>query len=138
MHPHEEATIRAFISPPRRTRWLESLASAKRRRRILDRLNHCRDIDERYATPLASNADILALLKAHGASTTCYVLSDAAALDGRVLSLVEAVDQAVWSGCGTIISCLPGRLAYYYDECGERRMLLERKAEPVAGAIRRI
>ena len=29
-------------------------------------------------------------------------------------------------GWGTIVSCLPGRLAYYYDEEGARRMLLER------------
>lgn len=128
MHPHEEATIRAFISPPRRTRWLESLASAKRRRRFLDRLNHCWDLDERYAKLLSSNVDIVAVLMDHGAPTTCYVLSDTTALDGQELPLAEAVTEAELNGWGTIISCLPGRLAYYYDECGERRMLLERKA----------
>jgi hypothetical protein len=127
MHEVEEATIRAFISPPRRTRWLESLASAKRRRRFLDRLNHCPDIDERYATPLRSNADVVAVLEAHGAPPTCYVMSNTAALDSREMPLAEAVAEAELGGWGTIISCLPGRLAYYYDECGERRMLLERK-----------
>ena len=98
MQPHEEATIRAFIIPPRRTRWLESLASAKRRGRFLDRLNHCRDLDERYATPLASNADVVALLKARGAPKICYVLSATAALDGRELALAEAVIQAPLNG----------------------------------------
>ena len=127
MHTHEEATIRAFVVPPRRTRWLESLASAKRRGQFLDRLNHCRDIDERYATPLPSNADIVAVLRAQGAPGTCYVLSNTAALDGRELPLTEAVAEAESGGWGTLISCLPGRLAYYYDEGGERRMLLERK-----------
>jgi hypothetical protein len=129
MHPVEEATIQAFISPQRRTRRLESLASGKRRRRFLDRLNHCRDIDERYATPLASDADIVAVLRGHGAAERCYVLSDTGVLDGRELSLTEAVAEAELNGWGTIISCLPGRLAYYCDEGGERRMLLERKAE---------
>ena len=126
MHAHEEATIRAFIIPPRRPRWLESLAAEKRRASFLDRLNHCRDIDERYATPVPSNADVFALLKARGAPVTCYVLSATAALDARELPLAEAVAELERGGWGTIISCLPGRLAYYYDECGERRLLLER------------
>jgi hypothetical protein len=88
------------------------------------------DIDERYATPVASNADVVALLKSRGPPATCYVLSSEAALDSRELPLTEAVDQAALNGWGTIVSCWPGRLAYYYDECGERRMLLERKGEP--------
>jgi hypothetical protein len=128
MHPHEEAMIRAFVAPPRRTRWLESLASPKRRSGFLDHLNHCRDIDDRYATPVPSNADVVALLKAHGAPATCYILSATDALDGRELPLAEAVAQAHSGGWGTLLSCIPGRLAYYYDECGERRMLLKRAA----------
>lgn len=127
MHPHKEAIIRAFVIPPRRPRWLESLAAAQRRTSFLDRLNHCRDIDDRYATPLPSNADIVATLKARGAPATCYVLSAMATLDGRVLPLVEAVAESERCGWGTIISCLPGKLAFYYDECGERRLLLERE-----------
>jgi|SRR5262245_36839829 len=127
MHPQEEAVVRAFVTPARRTRWLESLASVKRRRRFLDRLNHCRDIDERYATPLPSNADVVAVLKANGAPATCYVLSCTADIDARELPLAHAVAEATSGGWGTLISCLPGRLAYYYDECGERRMLLKRE-----------
>jgi len=127
---NEELLVRAFISPARRTRWLQSLASVKRRGPFLDRLNHCQDIDERFATPLPSNADVITLLKSHGAPETCYVVSCTADIDGRELPLTKAVEDAEFHGWGTIISCIPGRLAYYYDECGERRMLLERKAEP--------
>jgi hypothetical protein len=126
MHPHEEATIRAFVVPARRPRWLDSLAEERRRASFLDRLNHCRDIDQRYATTLPSNVDVLARLKARGAPAICYVLSATAALDGRELPLVDAVAESERCGWGTIISCLPGRLAYYYDESGERRLLLER------------
>jgi hypothetical protein len=133
MNPNEEAIIRAFISSPRRPRWLESLASAKRRGPMLDRLNHCRDLDERYATLLPSNADVVALLKSHGAPATCYILSCTQGIDGQVLTLDEAVSAAELGGWGTIISCIPGRLAYYYDECGKRRMLLER-ADGESGA----
>src|SRR4051812_44876590 len=124
MHPHEEALVRAFISPPRRTRWLEQLASKKRRGPFLDRLNHCRDIDERYATALPSNADVVTLLRSRGAPPTCYVVSCVAAIDGCELPLAEAIEQAAMEGWGTLIGCIPGRLGYYYDECGERRFLL--------------
>lgn len=127
MHAHEEAMVRAFISPPRRLRWLESIGSVDRRAGFLDRLNHCRDFDERYAKSLPSNADVVAILKARGAPASCYVVSAAEALDGRELPLVQAVAEASRGGWGTIISCLPGQLAYYYDECGKRRFLLERR-----------
>lgn len=128
MHPHEEATIRAFVIPARRARWLEFLGSAKRRPSILDRLNHCRDIDERHATPIASNDYVVGVLRSHGAPATCYVISDDRAIDGLVLPLEQAIDQAEMGMFGTLVSCIPGRLAYYYDECGARRWLLQRSA----------
>jgi len=127
MNEIEEAIIRAFITPARRKRWLESLASAKRRARMLDRLNHCRDLDERYATLLPSNTDIVALLRSRGAPEICYVLSGTKEIDGQMLPLAEAVWAAELGGWGTILSCTKGQLGYYYDECGtQRRMLLER------------
>jgi hypothetical protein len=128
MHPHEEALIRAFMAPERRSRWLEGLASAKRRAKQLDRLNHCRDLDERYATELPSSTDVVALLRARGAPEACYVLSAIRALDGREMRLADAVREAELGGWGTLLGCLPGRLAYYYGESGERRILLERAA----------
>lgn len=128
MHPHEEATIRAFICPAKRKRWLEQLGSERRRRRkFLNRLNHCWDFDDRYAKLLPSNADVAAILKARGAPATCYVLSDTKYLDGREMPLEKAITDAELAGWGTIISCLPGSLAYYYGEIGECRLLLERK-----------
>jgi hypothetical protein len=128
MHEQDEAIVRAFISPERRTRWLEQLASAKRRPRMLDRLNHCRDIDVRYAALLPSNVDVVALMRSRGAPATCYVLSSTDEIDGRIMPLEDAVFAAEMGGWGTILSCIPGRLAFYYDECGTRRMLLERPA----------
>jgi hypothetical protein len=132
----EEVIVRAFIAPHRRSRWLSSLGSAKRRRRFLDCLNHCADIDPRYAQPVASSADVVALLRSRGAPAMCYVVSDIPALDGGEMPLDEAVAAAVSVGWGTIISCIPGRLGCYIDEAGtKRRLLLVRaEAEPVAAA----
>jgi hypothetical protein len=128
MRPWEEATIRAFILPAKRIRWLDCLASAERRGRFLDRLNHCRDLDERFATLLSSNTDIVCILQQHGATGSCHLISAAASLDGLEMPLAKAVSEAQQHGWGTLVCCVPGRLAYYYDECGERRMLLERKS----------
>ena len=126
MQPHEEATICSFFNPQRRSRWLESLASPKRRCTILDKLNHCRDLDHRFATQLSSKTDVVSVLKSHGAPESCYVLSSTLGLDGRQLELSEAISQTELAGWGTIISCIPGQLAYYYDKCGELRVLLIR------------
>jgi hypothetical protein len=127
MHPVETAIVDAFIAPHRQERWRISLASTRRRTQFLDCLNHCRDLDPRYARPLASNVDVLALLRSHGAPDRCYVLSAADELDSREMTLAEAVSDAAMLGWGTIISCIPGRLGYYHDEQGERRYLLVRE-----------
>lgn len=123
---HEVAFVRAFVVSARRGRWLEALADPARRSVFLDRLNHCPDLDPRFVTSVASAAEVVGLLRSCGAPATCYVLSAADELDGRELSLEQAVAEAERAGWGTIISCIPGRLAYYYDECGGRRLLLER------------
>ncbi|MFO0798318.1 MAG: hypothetical protein U0804_12645 [Gemmataceae bacterium] len=123
---HDEAVVRAFITPARRGRWLEALADPTRRPAFLDRLNHCPDLDPRFAVAVPRGADVADLLRSRGAPLTCYVLSATEALDCRELPLGEAVAAVEAGGWGTIVSCLPGRLAYFYDECGERRLLLER------------
>ncbi len=129
MQADDDAIIDAFIASNRRERWRTSLRDRSRRRAMLDHLNHCRDIDSLYATPLPSNADVASILRGRGAPAACYVLSDTAELDGQTLPLAKAVQAAEQGGWGTILSCLAGRLGYYYDECGERRLLLERPAQ---------
>ncbi len=123
-HTHEEAVVRAFVVPARRGRWLEALADSSRRSAFLDRLNHCPDLDPRFVTPISSG--VVDLLRYRGAPSTCFVLSSSDELDGRELPLEQAIAEVERVGWGTIVSCVPGRLAYYYDECGERRLLLER------------
>jgi hypothetical protein len=124
----EEAIIRAFFEAARRDRWVEQLARpGPRRRAMLDKLNHCKDLDARYARLLPSIADVVSLLRSRGAPASAYVLSDWDEIDGKTLPLDQAVREAERGGWGTIVSCVPGQLAYYYDERGERRMLLERK-----------
>lgn len=126
MHPHEEAFIRAFIAPHRRPRWRDSLSAAERRSAFLDRLNHCRDLDDRFIAPAPSAVETIATLRRLGAASSCHIISCCEEIDGLDLPLVEALERAERGGWGTILSCNPGRLAYYYDECGIRRMVLSR------------
>jgi len=110
----------------RRERYRFLLGDPKRRREGLDRLNHCRDLDERHATWLPSNADVVGMLRDAGAPEQAYVISATPAIDGRTMALADAVREAAMGGWGTLVSCLPGRLAFYYDELGERRAILRR------------
>jgi hypothetical protein len=122
----EEAIVQAVIAPHRRERWLQCLGSSERRAAFLDRLNHCSDLDPRYTRSVAADADGVGLLRSLGAPGICYLLSAAAELDGREMTLAEAIVAVERAGWGTLVGCIPGRPGYYFDECGERRMLLVR------------
>ena len=78
----EEKIITAFISPNRRDRYLSLLKNKKMRNKILHKLNHCHDLDERFLTSVPSNTKIYELLKSEGATDSCYVISDYMEIDG--------------------------------------------------------
>lgn len=122
----ENATIRVFIVPARRERYVAMLGNAKRREKLRGKLDHCHDFDVRYATTVEGSVDAYGLLVSHGAPAMCHVISSFRGIDGRSLALAEAVDAADRFGCGTLLCCLPGELAFYIGESGEQRLLLRR------------
>ena len=128
---HEQALVLAFIKPQKQQRWLEFLANPKRRGDILKTLPHLRDLDERFAHRIPSaqqtTAGILDLLRSHGAPVECYLVSESSELDGRSLSLDEALGAVIGMGMGTLVSCIPGRLGYFEGESQGARYLLERR-----------
>ena len=126
MQSHEEALVDAFIIPAKRQRYKELLGNPRRRAKILNGLNHCSDFDPRYATEIPSTTDVFALLRSRGAPEFCYIISDVKELDGKTMPLQQAIQEAEEHTWGTLIGCIPGRLAYYYDEDGLQRLLLER------------
>lgn len=126
MQTHENALVDAFVVPSKRARYKELLASSKQRKKILDGLDHLRDLDDRYAKELPSSTNIVELLRSRGAPKSCHVISSVAKLDGREMALQDAIDETEANMSGTIIGCIPGKLAYYYGESGEQRLLLER------------
>ncbi len=126
MNEHEHKTVSSFILKVKRHRYRYILTTPKKRGLGLDRLNHCADLDSQYVEWLPSNADVVGMLKKKGSPNQVYIISAASELDGTTHSLSDAVELITKYGWGSILSCIPGELAYYYDECGERRALLKK------------
>lgn len=122
----ETETIRAFIVPARRERYVAMLGNAKRRGKLCGKLDHCHDFDVRYATSVEGSVAAYRLLVSHGAPAMCHVISNFRGIDGKSFALEEALGEADRSGCGTLLCCLPGELAFYIGESGEQRLLLRR------------
>jgi hypothetical protein len=127
---HEEDFVRAFIVPEKQERYLALLSSPKRRHGFLDRLNHNADYDAQFASHVPpsqqSAAAIERLLRQRGAPDICHTISSHAAWDGRDLPLREALDLIVGFSMGSVLSCIPGRLAYYEAEDLGARYIFQR------------
>jgi len=123
--------VQAFIVPGRQERFLYLLTNPRRRKKFLDELGHFRWFDGRFAAPAQWKPDcalsvwgrhqqgiqnIANLLRSRGAAKSCWVISQFAGIDGRELELESALEAVVGKGMGSILSCVPGRLAYFEGE----------------------
>lgn len=126
---HEEAVLSAFILPTMWKRYLEFLTTPKRRRKLLDQLPHFKYWNPMFCVQIPSNqqhtAGILELLTRKGAGPRCWVISEFAEMDGTEVDLQEALEETIGREMGTILSCVPGKLAYFEDEDG--RFILQKK-----------
>lgn len=129
MNLHEEALVKAFVEPSRQERFLMFLAHPKKRRKFTGEHAHRRDrfLQPKFfrsIPPSQQHASTLfALLKSLGAPDTCWVISEGD-LDGCEVDLLAALKKVVGYGMGTLISCLPGRLAYFESE--DERYILQK------------
>lgn len=126
---HEGSFVQAFISPERRSRYLQLLTDPKRRQKILDRLNYNLDYIPSLVHELSQSQDrpevIEQLLRSKGAGPTCHIMSDGLATDGQEAPLLTALKQIWGHSFGSIASCIPGRLAYYKPQAPSRGLILE-------------
>ena len=129
-----ERGLALFIVGDWRSRFRESLAPGKRRGKLRSQLPHFSHLDPRFATVVPQSeqrgAALAAVLREKGASDLCYLLSEDSDLDGREVTLDEALAKVVDEAThlATFISCVPGRLAYFHGEDPESRYLLEHPA----------
>ena len=129
---HEVGFVNSFVLRERRTRYLELLAKPKHRTKVLERFDHSPGLEPKYCLPISpaghSPADLERLLRGYGAPEQAYLLSSRRSLDARFLALRDALDQVVAQGMGTVVSCIPGVLAYYEGEDAGERCVLRRDA----------
>ena len=131
---HEEAFVRAFIARERRGFLLEKLESLPRHV-FRDYLRSYERLDPRYyesIDPRGLNLEekiqhVYEQLRAGGAPDRCYVMG-ASELDGQEADLLPMIRELnrfdeIW----TILSCIPGKLAYLKDE---GRQIILRRGSP--------
>ena len=98
------------------------------RENITHQLTHFTDFDLKYRLSNPSNSlfveDIVRELKKRHSPNFVFVISEDPALDQKELQLVEALQQIVGRGVETVLSCIPGRLAFVETE--DERFILER------------
>ncbi len=107
---------------------MELLASSKNRYKFTSKFDHhgrdyfipecIRSIEPRYQNP----PNIADILRAMGAPETCHVIGGEH--DGKDMELLTALKQIVGYGTGTVLSCIPGKLAYFEGEIRERFLLV--------------
>jgi hypothetical protein len=126
---HEEGFVRAFIEKNKQDRCLSFLCSAKHRRKFTVELSHFKWLDERFAHRIAPTTahtvkEICRLLRSKGAGPTVWIISENLSLDGQESGLEEALSEVWGRGMGSVLSCVPGKLACFEDE--DEHRLLER------------
>ncbi len=128
MNPHETAFVESFIISIRRERALELLARPKNRHKLTEKFDHhgrdyfipecIRPILPRDQHP----TNIADILRRMGASTMCHWIGGKH--DGDDTELLAALKQVVGCGQGTVLSCIPGKLAFFEGEVMERFLLV--------------
>jgi hypothetical protein len=125
---NEQSLIAAFIKRGKRDRYREILSSPRLRSKFTSRLAHFTDFDPKYRLPIPSSKlfvdNIAATLEKRHSPKIVFAISEDPALDQKELPLVEALEQVVGSGMGTVLSCIPGCLAFVETE--DERFILER------------
>jgi hypothetical protein len=134
----EISLIAAFVVQRKRERYCGFLDSPKRRPKFLCELYHFRDFDPACLVPLSgpndSAAGLIADLRRRGAAKDCYVISVVHDLDGVTAPLEQIVPRVFALAEGTLLLCIPGRLAYYEGEAPNNRYILERRTSgPTSG-----
>ena len=124
----EQALIAAFVKRSKRERYREILSNPRLRHKFTGQLAHFSDFDSKYRLSIPSNKlfveNIAIELQKRHSPNIVFAISEDPALDQKELLLVEALKQIVGRGMGTVLSCIPGRLAFVETE--DERFILER------------
>jgi hypothetical protein len=125
---NEHSLIAAFVKRSKRDRYREILSNPRLRHKFTSQLAHFTDFDPRYRLSIPSNKlfvdNITLELQKRHSPNIVFAISEDPALDQKELPLVKALNQTVGRGMGTVLSCIPGQLAFVETE--DERFILER------------
>lgn len=125
---NEQALIAAFVTRSKRDRYREFLSDPRLRHKFTRQLPHFKDFDPKYRVSIPSSKlfvnNIAAELQKRHSPGIVFAISEDPALDQHEMPLVGALEQIVGRGMGTVLSCIPGRLAFVETE--DERFILER------------
>jgi hypothetical protein len=125
---NDHALIAAFVKRSKRDRYREILSNPRLGHKFTNQLAHFTDFDPKYRVPIPSNklfVDNIALeLQKRHSPHIIRAISEDPTLDQKELPLVEALRRIVGCGMGTVLNCIPGRLAFVETE--DERFILER------------
>lgn len=126
--PSEHLLITNFLKRNKRDRYREILSNPRIRHKFVKQLAHFADFDPKYRLPFPSNklfvGNISIELQRRHCPSIVYAISENPLLDQQEHLLMEALEETVGRGMGTVLSCIPGRLIFVETE--DERFILER------------
>lgn len=125
---HHEQSLITFMKRSKRERYRVILSNPRLRQKFTRQLAHFADFDPKYRLPIPGSklhsGNIEIELRRRHSPKMIFAISEDPALDQKELHLPEALQQTVGRGMGTVLSCIPGRLAFVETE--DERFILER------------
>jgi hypothetical protein len=125
---HNEHSLIAFVKRSKRDRYREILSNPRLRHKFTNQLAHFTDFDPKYRLSIPSDklfvGNIALELQRRHSPKIVFAISEDPTLDQKEFPLVEALKQIVGRGIGTVLSCIPGCLAFVETE--DERFILER------------
>lgn len=109
-----------FIINSKKSRHVELLKTQTGRKKLLTYIDHWKDFDNRYLIQiphlLQNSLGIYHFLINHGASESCYIISQDPEYNEKIISLKIALDNLFQSGLSYIIISAYGKIGYYEGE----------------------
>jgi hypothetical protein len=125
---HEIKSAESFLSKEASFRFVALCTASKDRKKFRRYLGQGLKLRDEAVVPILASKQvsdsIYSELVARGAPDECFLISESSRLDGEKMALKTALDIIIAGGFVSIISCIPGVLAFYEGEGLSNRCIL--------------
>lgn len=125
---HELGFIKSFIVKEKQERFLLLTKGKKSRNKLRLLLAHKISLNIEKITPLKKEDDniesIYEKLKNLGSPDNCHLICESIKFDNKNMKLRNAIEELYYTDYGCVISCIPGKLAYFQGEDVFNRAIL--------------